>query len=254
MRPPRAESGSCTSRRAGRAVHPGRGFSLVELLVVLAVAMMMTGLLLPAMSHLRENAHRVVCSSNLRQIGLGVAMYALNNDGELPYSEPLHWENPEPQELMAANRGVAENPSDAHWDGLGLLFAYDYCKAAPVFYCPSHRGRHPFERYEQRWRIRGLGEGPLYINYHYAGDVNWGIGGAKRSLDENLVLATDGLRTKMDFNHEDGMNVLSGDGSVVWNSEVRELRRYLPDDDELNYQEQVAYRSLWKEVENRALP
>ena len=41
-----------------------RGFNLVELVVVLAVASVLTGLLLPAMSRVRENLNRIICSSN----------------------------------------------------------------------------------------------------------------------------------------------------------------------------------------------
>ena len=51
---------------AGGAARPCRGFSLLELLVVLVVTVLLTGLLMPAMARVRESAHRVVCSSHLR--------------------------------------------------------------------------------------------------------------------------------------------------------------------------------------------
>ena len=52
-----------TSRRSA-AVRPG--FSLLELLLVLTVNLLLTAMMLPVLAGLRESAHRVVCSSNLR--------------------------------------------------------------------------------------------------------------------------------------------------------------------------------------------
>jgi prepilin-type N-terminal cleavage/methylation domain-containing protein/prepilin-type processing-associated H-X9-DG protein len=52
-----------------------RGFTLVELLVVIAVVGMLVALLLPAVQHARESARKTQCKSNLRQIGLALDQY-----------------------------------------------------------------------------------------------------------------------------------------------------------------------------------
>ena len=52
-----------------------RGFSLVELLVVIAIIGTLVGLLLPAVQSARESARRTACSSNLRQLGIGLLGY-----------------------------------------------------------------------------------------------------------------------------------------------------------------------------------
>ena len=63
------------------------GFTLIELLVVIAIISLLAAMLLPALSNARDQARKVVCASNLRQIAIGMRMYLDDYNGYFwPYS------------------------------------------------------------------------------------------------------------------------------------------------------------------------
>ncbi|OHB55892.1 MAG: hypothetical protein A2Y12_04815 [Planctomycetes bacterium GWF2_42_9] len=61
-----------------------RGFTLVELLVVISIIALLLSILMPALNKAREAGRRVVCGSNLKQVGLAIPLYVENNRGYFP--------------------------------------------------------------------------------------------------------------------------------------------------------------------------
>jgi prepilin-type N-terminal cleavage/methylation domain-containing protein/prepilin-type processing-associated H-X9-DG protein len=62
-----------------------RGFTLVELLVVIGIIALLISMLLPALNRAKQQANLIGCSSNLRQIGQMCQIYVAENHGYLPY-------------------------------------------------------------------------------------------------------------------------------------------------------------------------
>jgi prepilin-type N-terminal cleavage/methylation domain-containing protein/prepilin-type processing-associated H-X9-DG protein len=92
------------------------GFTLIELLVVIAIIAILAAILFPAFAKARESARRSSCSSNMKQIGLGIMQYTQEYDEKMP----------------PANE-VGSWWGDNSWQRT----AQPYIKSFAVFRCPS---------------------------------------------------------------------------------------------------------------------
>ncbi|MCC7351236.1 MAG: prepilin-type N-terminal cleavage/methylation domain-containing protein [Phycisphaerales bacterium] len=121
-----------------KTVHSGNsrrdfthGFTLVELLVVIGIIALLISILLPALNKARESAKSVACLSNLRQIGMGFAMYQNDYKGSYPIYDQYYYNvfigTPNYGGLMAC------------WSR--LLWMKGYVGNAQVYACPSFPGK-----------------------------------------------------------------------------------------------------------------
>ncbi len=94
-------------------------FTLIELLVVIAIIAILAAILFPVFARARENARRSSCTSNLKQIGLGIMQYTQDYDEKFP---PAY-----------SNAGPASVPK-VGWQEI----VQPYIKSKQVFACPSN--------------------------------------------------------------------------------------------------------------------
>ncbi|MBX3322077.1 MAG: type II secretion system protein [Phycisphaeraceae bacterium] len=191
-----------------------QGFTLLDILVAISVISLLIAILAPTLSRVQETSRRVICASNLRQHGLAIQLYTDNHNGILPPSAFIAFNDQDTSRMMTLRLPTTERRRLGRdgWDGLGVLFRADYVNTPGLFYCPSHKGNHPFSLYESRWAGKG---GEIVGNYHYRGQDGNGIRNIFQ-ISGSIALVSDGMRTQDDFNHEQGLNVLRAGLHVGW--------------------------------------
>ena len=124
--------GMSMARRAGRGSLLS-GFTLIEILVVVAIILLLLAILLPTMRKARDMSKRSVCLSNLHQQGLAFSSYARDHNDVLPYRG---WKSYTIAETM--HEALGQGPGDQRViANLALLYGKYVGKDWDVLYCPS---------------------------------------------------------------------------------------------------------------------
>jgi len=156
-----------------------KGFTLIELLVVMAIIALLMGILLPSLNRARRQAKKIACLSNMRQMGIGLQAYLIDNEDRLPpsscsLSDPnLYWlriftkytrENllfrcpgDTAKDFVNWNIPLDEQPDGLRWSSFALNVLLDP-------HCPHNRGR-----YNNVINIRS----PMYCIYVSESPSSW---------------------------------------------------------------------------------
>jgi len=109
-------------------------FTLVELLVVIAVIAILSCLLLPALKNARAKGQEIVCASNLRQLSVAGTEYSNDYNGHYPHHSYYSASRPMVWQLLLPYQGAQPIPVSAGWEAS--------LKMSGIYVCPSHS--YPF--------------------------------------------------------------------------------------------------------------
>ena len=242
----------------------GVAFTLIELLVVIAIIAILAALLLPALASAKNKAHRATCINNLRQMGLGISMYAQDGNDTLPGARFSPDADPGSQPWHgyglfvngpAAGSVAAAVPATNH----GVLYRAKLIPAGVSFYDP---GMRPVGDLPIKFEIKDYlpwpswNDGQVRGNYVYfpqsrdrspASPVGqeWSRNATRvAQLDTSRSLLTDLIYTWRTIPHRNsrspvGLNVLWGDLHVSFSRSpeaFNQSKYWDPGDDHLSAQ------------------
>jgi len=212
-----------------------RGFTLVELLVVIGIIALLISILLPSLSRAREQGNMIKCLSNMRQLGIAFQGYVNNNKGHFPFSAPwspdvnnedwIWWQTRTvPATAPNAGRPVVDLGGSAIAPYLGKL-------TPELFQCPT-------DDVLNRQSMNPV-DGP----YPYSYTMNWKLNGRDpkapkitgvRNATEKILLAEEDQLTINDghwvpplFDQSNGY--VSGSGSLDLLETRHDRRKSIPD-------------------------
>ncbi|RYY53251.1 MAG: DUF1559 domain-containing protein [Chitinophagaceae bacterium] len=147
-----------------------KAFTLIELLVVIAIIAILAAILFPVFGRARENARRSSCSSNLKQIGLGLIQYVQDYDERFP--------------PPGSCNGCTTNQYAGPF-GSWAQRIYPYTKSTQIFACPSNTANTT----ERDPALPALGYPSIPISYngnaHYLGSFD--TGRAESSINQPSI-------------------------------------------------------------------
>jgi prepilin-type N-terminal cleavage/methylation domain-containing protein/prepilin-type processing-associated H-X9-DG protein len=186
-----------TDSTRSQNTHRATGFTLIELLVVIAIIAILAAILFPVFARARENARRASCSSNLKQIGLGLMQYTQDYDEKLPL-----------RQYDSSTFGIANS-----WRRL----TFPYTKSSQLYSCPSNSSNATLadDSYDQMMATLPAGS-PRFMRSYACNGTRYNIGG-----ESPLAAIPDTARTVFVTESKEGdNNVHMNDGVARFASAI----------------------------------
>ena len=207
---------------------PRRAFTLVEILVVIAIIGILSAILFPVFGRARENGRKTVCLSNMKQLGLAFQQYTQDSRGKYPLAANYQGWAPGNAHWVAGTAGengklakdevngdfpYNDTPVPAPKANVEAGALYPYVKSTAVYICPSNRdGQLKGLTYSMNCAVSGLantrilspGDIVVLVDEQYAND-----GFFWATSDAN---STD----KLTQVHNGGGNLLFADGHAKY--------------------------------------
>jgi len=149
----------CLNWKPGRTGRPRperlRGFTLIEVLVVVAIIALLVSILLPSLRTARDQAKAVACQSNIRQMGVAIQCFTADHKGYYPDAQrwltwtPWYWGGKDPVEFTAPRA----NPVSGRQESWLLR----YLKNPEVYLCPVDNGERFWKDAPNEWQAMPAG-------------------------------------------------------------------------------------------------
>jgi prepilin-type N-terminal cleavage/methylation domain-containing protein/prepilin-type processing-associated H-X9-DG protein len=206
--------------QTGNIAEPHRGFTLIELLVVISIIAILLGIFLPTLTMARESGRKILCATNLAQVGKAAHLYAHDYKGAwvttytpIGVSTPFH----------SDDKPWTGSGSPASFRQYGLTWKYYLNGDAHPFFCPSSTDRK-YDDLTHGGATMGVATKDTFASYFYRGlTVSAGSPGEKENApttrdelhDRAMAADLTGLPGIPYRNHKGLINVLYFDGSVI---------------------------------------
>ena len=192
-----------------------KGFTLVELLVVITIIGMLIGILVPAVLGALELARQAACANNLSQLGKACQAYAASHNQAWPKiwttttaagaQQPTQWDyigNTRSGQAPPADPDKGQGtPVESNTANLWLLIKSGLCENPAVFICPSAAGVAVDQGVSDYTRARDFGD-PTNVSYSYQNV--FGTYKLSSAASPQLAVAADANPCRSDFQGSSG--------------------------------------------------